>query len=125
VAENPQNQNDIWMLVHGCEFRTKKEQAKWDTCLLEQWELSYSDRWRELPQGRSKTHDGMPVTEANKEYMAPNLNWVRPENVVARYLVIEEEPGVFEVAPKHPSTNRHKKRVTMVKAREFWQDDFC
>lgn len=121
IAENPKKEGDIWVLVHGCEFRNS-ESVKEDTVLLERWELAYHNLFQHLPKGRGVTYNGRRTI--NMGYMAPHLSWIKCDAIVARCLVVEEEPGIFETAPWDPKKGRYKKKVTLVRARKDWPDEF-
>ena len=110
---------DHWILVHGCEFRHKWEQRVKDSVLLEHWELAYHNVAANLPMGRGRTFDGRRMPPAANNYWTPLLTWVKPENVVARCLVVEQEPGIFENAPRKKN-GELKNKVILVRQRAKW-----
>lgn len=114
VAENPKEKGDVWILVHGCNYRTPEECDEKDSVLIEHWELAYHDLYEHLPAGRRNR---------TRRYMAPFLTWVSPENIQDRCLVIEEEPGVFEVCPE-TTKKQLKNKVLMVRKRHKWAAEF-
>ena len=125
VMEHPST-GEIWILVHGCNFRPKAKQREIDTVLLEHWELAYHDISASLPESRKgRNYDGTTVPEGQEQYMAPLFTWVQPKNIVARCLVVEEEPGIFETCPMTKSKSpRMKNRVVLVRRRDKWPFQF-
>ena len=113
---------DVWVLVHGCDFRQKKKQASGDTVLLESWELAYHDLYHQLPASlRGRRYDGSKEGR-DKGYRAPHLSWVRLTSIVARCLVVEEEPGVHETVPVRDK--REKRKVWLVRDHSDWAKQF-
>ena len=113
----------VRLLVHGCNFRKRLHQFEEDSVLIEPWELAYHDVAKFLPRShRGKNYQGN--REGDKKYWAPQLSWVRPENIVTRCLVVEEEPGVFENAPKGHDGQRND-RVLLIRKRDRWPVEFC
>jgi hypothetical protein len=124
IAKDPNDSNNSWLLVHGCEYRTTKEDIGQDSVLLEHWKLAYHDLSKYLPRiGRGINYDGTKMSPRDLPYKAPHLTWVRPENVLCRCLVIEEEPGIFETLPED-GNNRAKNDVLLVRQHKQWPLEF-
>lgn len=116
-AEGPNGEDDQpWILVHGCQYRKKVSQSEMDSCLLEHWELAYHDLASHLPNGK----------DDSAHYWGPQLSWIRPNNILCRCLVVEEEPGIFENVPMTRTKKREKMRnkVLLIKQRRFWPLEF-
>ena len=113
-AENPGKEGDVWVLVHGCKYRESNLQTRYDTVLLEFWQLAYHDISRCLPAQRRKKR---------KDYMAPLISWVKVDALVARCLVVEEEPGIFEVVPLN-ERNEERNWVMLVRQHCRWPEEF-
>ena len=114
VAEHPtqhqdkgNNNKEVLILVHGCDFRPKAKDLEGDSVLIEHWNLAY----RNISQERGRTQ------------MAPVLSWVDPESVLTRCLVIEETPGVHETAPSQ-GRSKLANKVLLVRPRKNWAKEF-
>ena len=149
LAENPKEEGDVWLLVHGCHFRTKMKSTEQDSVLFEHWNLAYQDVTdrlsdevykRFMPEEpkfdqhekdkrkRNKSKNKGDGDQArNKDegtpYRVPQLCWVRASSVHCRCFVIEEEPGVFENAPLKKN-GREATKVLLVRPRANWANEF-
>ena len=113
---------EIWVLVHGCDFRLEGYQCRDDSVLLEHWELAYHDLSKFLPrEGRGRNFDGSRSDDT--KYIAPQLSWIRPESIMCRCLVIEEEPGIPETITGLPGKEK-KNKVLLVRKRARWPIEF-
>jgi hypothetical protein len=110
---------ETWILVHGCNFRKTENESKMDSCLLEHWELAYHDLSSHIPADGSGD---------NEHYWSPVLNWIKPESILCRCLVVEEEPGIFENVPmaksKTKKTEKPSNKVLLIKQRRLWPLEF-
>ena len=116
---NGKNSSETWILVHGCNFRTAAKKSEMDSCLIEHWELAYHNVSAHLPLNeREKGH-----------YWSPLLTWIKPESILCRCLVVEEEPGIFETLPMSQETKKSKRqktrnKVLLIKQRRLWPLEF-
>lgn len=116
VAANPHDPEDVRVLVHGCHFRTKNADTEQDTVLLEKWSLAYHDVKHDLPK--------LPGKKNRESYKVPHLCWVELDAIVCRCLVVEEEPGIFETVPTHPTSKKELNKVLLIRKRNKWMDEF-
>ena len=123
-ALDPIKPEKIWALVHGCDWRSSREQ---DSVLVEHWQLAYHDVSHRLPRwGRNKSFDGTRTSP--QLHLAPTLTWVGAESILSPCLVIEEEPGIHEYVPVARLPNRKtktkKNRVLLLRGRHKWPKEF-
>ncbi len=140
LAENPEKEGDVWLLVHGCNFRPNVKHSLQDSVLLEHWELAYEEMTgrltdeiyrRFLPKKKSQTEKGVRKRKAGKEhkdestpYRVPQLCWVKASSVHSRCFVIEEKPGIFENVPLKKN-GKEGTKVLLVRHRAKWAQEFC
>jgi hypothetical protein len=104
----------IMLLVHGCHFRETKQDRDEDSVLIEFWHLEYHNISDRLPP---------KMRDRGVQYYAPNLTWVGIENIHCRCLVVEEEPGIHEEAPREANGSL-KNRVMLVRRYSLWKNEF-
>ena len=104
----------IMLLVHGCHFRETKQNRDEDSVLIEFWHLEYHNISDRLPP---------KMRDRGVQYYAPNLTWVGIENIHCRCLVVEEEPGIHEEAPREANGSL-KNRVMLVRRYSLWKNEF-
>ena len=123
IAQNPKNKKDVRLLVHGCQFRTSQIHTRYDTVLLEFWQLAYHNRYADLPaEFRQLRKQELPPNE-RFQHLVPHLSWITIDNVYSTCLVIEEEPGIHEVAPINKE-GEQKNWVMLVRGHGSWPGEF-
>ena len=106
---------EICALVHACHYRPRIEDRDEDSVLLEKWRLSYKNCWESF----DKESRQRVTNWRERRRMVPDLHWTGLDSIVSRCLVIEEEPGVFEL-----EGDRNNCVVWLVRKRTRWPNEF-
>ena len=111
--------NKIKTLVHGCSFRTTGDKTKFDTVLLEFWQLEYSQETVEQQVWDSASEK---MRKVSKTQMQAHLCWVDLDSIVCPCFVVEEEPGIHEILPQDKVLNLNW--VMLVRQHRLWAAEF-
>ena len=124
IAQNPKDEKDVRLLVHGCQYRTDNKQTEFDTVLLEFWQLAYHDLYDHLPKAwRDNRRRNSRNPKKDLPHKAPQLSWIKLDTVVTRCLVVEEDPGIFETVPLSPKGDE-KNWVMLLRPHIRWATEF-
>ena len=122
----------IMALVHACKFRTNVSDTVHDSVLLEHWELDYEahdrmEQFTDFVVGKDGKEHLSTKRKKRARYLSPRLCWIALESIVARCLVVEQNPGIHEEIKIVGSGSGVADKLTyviLVRDHKLWPHEF-